>query len=268
MVDWDIKWGSIQKIFRLKVHICFRYVDNIRIFLRTINPGWKWSNFGWIWAPKSDDKNTIEHTKEQLKASFQAIFDFLKFTTEDGSEYEDRMLPTLDFKTLELPDGTVRFEYFYKSMENNRVLDRSTALSKGTIFSALRQNLVRRLLNTSTMVGMDRRLLIVERFIQLLVNSGHKYAFIRSIIQQAITKYIYMVQRSRLKKSDEKYQPLYRPPELKAAERIMCKYVCAHIWFKNLDLGDEFRQGWKCRIKNKAGAKSARKNGKSPLKHR
>ena len=98
---------------------------------------------------------------------------------------------------------------------------------------------------------MNKRLLIVEKFIQLMVNSGHKFQFIRSIIQQAITKYLYMVRRSKLDINDDKFQPLYRPPEYRSAERIMQKYVEAHIWFKRLDLGDEHRHTWKYRIKSK-----------------
>ena len=251
MVDWDMKWSNVQKRFKLKIHLLYRYVDDIRLYLRPINLGWKWSTFGWVWAPTDNDTDVVVHTKEQLKKSFEAIFNFLKFTTEEGSEYADGMLPTLDFKTQTLGNGMIRFEFFNKEMENNRVLDKSTALSKGTIFSALRQNLVRRLLNTCEEVSMNKRLLIVEKFIQLMVNSGHKFQFIRSIVQQAITKYLYMVRRSKLDSNDDKFQPLYRPPEYRSAERIMQKHVEAHIWFKRLDLGDEHRQSWKYRIKSK-----------------
>ena len=136
-------------------------------------------------------------------------------------------------------------------MENNRVLDKSTALSKGTIFSALRQNLVRQMLNTSRLVNMEKRIAIIERFVQLMVNSGHKFQFIRAVVQQAITKYLYMVHRSQLDQEDKMYQPLYRPPNYKSAERIMKKFVGAFIWYKNIDLGDEFRQSWKLKIKTK-----------------
>ena len=253
MAEWDMVWAKTQQQFRLKVQLLYRYVDDIRVYLFPINLGWIWSKDGWTWSTPNDNDQSdiIEHTKQQLKKSFEAVFDFLKFTTEDGNEYSDGMLPTLDFKTLTMSDGIIKFEFFQKAMENNRVLDRTTALSKGTIFSALRQNMVRRLLNTSQSTCMNKRLLIVEKFIQLMVNSGHKFQFIRSIIQQALTKYLYMVERSKLDVNDKRFQPLYRPPEFRSAERIMLKYVESQIWYKRMDLGDEYRQSWKFRIKNK-----------------
>ena len=50
------------------------------------------------------------------------------------------------------------------------------------IFSSLGQDLVRRLLNTSNKEGVEIKLSVIEDFTQLLVNSGHKFAFIKSII--------------------------------------------------------------------------------------
>ena len=186
-----------------------------------------------------------------MQKSFEQIFNFLKFTTETQEDFPNNMLPTLDFKTSVTPGGIIEFEYFHKEMENNRVLERTTALSQGTIFSALRQNLVRRMLNTGEMVPMKTRLLIIERFIQLMVNSGHKFSFIRSVVQQAITKYMYMVRRSKLSEKDPKYHPLYRPQDFRTTERIMQKYTEGLVWYKRVDLKDEFRQGWKRNIKRK-----------------
>ena len=190
-------------------------------------------------------------TRLQLQKSFEYVYDFLLFTTEGEDDYPELMLPTLDFQTRVLGDGQIRYQYFSKKMENNRVLDIQTALSKNTIFSALRQNLVRRLLNTGMMVEQDIRMAIVERFIQLMRNSGHKFAFVRSVVQQALTKVSFMLERSKMDKKNPAFQPLYRPPNFRSAERIITKYVNRFIWFKKIELGDSFRQDWKRRIKRK-----------------
>ena len=95
----------------------------------------------------------------------------------------------------------------------------------------------------------DVRMAIVERFIQLMSNSGHKFTFIRSVVQQALTKFHYMLERASYSIKDPRYQPLHRPPDHKATERIMNKYVSGMVWYKPFDLGDEFRQGWKRRLK-------------------
>ena len=60
-----------------------------------------------------------------------------------------------------------------------------------------------------------------------------------------------MSERAGYNKKNPAFQPLYRPPDHKAAERIMNKYVSAHIWYKQMDLGDPYRQMWKRRIKSK-----------------
>ena len=125
-----------------------------------------------LWLDLDRRKHKHEHCgmdeRLQLQKSFEYVYDFLLFTTEGEDEYPELMLPTLDFQTRVLNDGQIRFQYFSKKMENNRVLDIQTALSKNTIFSALRQNLVRRLLNTGQMVEHDTRMEIIDRFIQLM----------------------------------------------------------------------------------------------------
>ena len=81
-------------------------------------------------------------------------------------------------------------------MENNRV---------STIFSALRQNLTSRMLNSGIMVEIDTRLEIIKRFIQLISNSGHCFSFIRSVIQQGLSKYNYMLERDQMDVENKKY---------------------------------------------------------------
>ena len=105
------------------------------------------------------------------------------------------------------------------------------------------------------MVDQATRLRVIARNIQLLCNSGHRFQFIRSVIQQGIMKYMYMVERSTLRKSDKANQPLYRPPDFRSAERIMNKYISGVTWFKRMDLGDKFRQNWKKRITTKDSMK-------------
>ena len=160
MSTWDSKWAKIQNKLCLKIFLFYRYVDDIRVYLQPLVPGWRWSECGWIWT-NDQTVDPIENTKAEIGRSFEYIFKFLGFTTECQDDYSNGMLPTLDFMTRTLPNGQISFEYFSKDMVNSRVLDFKTALSKGTIFSALRQNLVRRLLNTGTMVDQATRLGII-----------------------------------------------------------------------------------------------------------
>ena len=102
--------------------------------------------------------------------------------------------------------------------------------------------------NTSLDIPQKTRIEIVEDFIQTLVNSGHKYAYIKAIVLQGITKYLYMVERSRLDTDDKRYMPLYRKKEFKMYERMMLKYIEPMIWYSDVQLKDPFRNIWKRRI--------------------
>ena len=134
-------------------------------------------------------------------------------------------------------------------MANNVLLESSTALSKATIFSSLRQDLVRRLLNTRREADWSTRIEVIEEYTQLLANSGHKYAFAKSIILQAITKYEVMVKRSLLNENDKRFTPLYRGRDFKQDERKIMKYVSPFIWFTNENIKDPYRNMWKGKIK-------------------
>ena len=101
---------------------------------------------------------------------------------------------------------------------------------------------MRRLLNTSDLEGFNQRLVVIEEYIQVLVNSGHKYAFIKAIVLQAITKYEYMHYRDNLTTDHIKYQPLYRPRSYNEDRSKILEYM---NWYTNHELGEPFRQGWK-----------------------
>ena len=95
-------------------------------------------------------------------------------------------------------------------MANNLTIQYGTALPKNAIFSSLRQDLIRRMLNCSINLDWDVWLQIIEDFTQLLTNSGHTFAFIKAPTLQALTRYKYMLGRASLDPMDPKFMPLYR----------------------------------------------------------
>ena len=168
------------------------------------------------------------------------MLDFLRFTTESEEEFEEEYLPTLDFQTKVLENGRISFKHFYKPMINNLVLEKGTALNQNTIFSSLRQDLVRRLLNTSRDENLTVRIGVIENFTQLLINSKH--SFIKPIILQALTKYSYIVYRDRLPPKHKKYQHLYRTRTYEDETRKILKYIDFCTWYK--DENDDCHHGY------------------------
>ena len=263
MCLWDTKWASIQNILGLTAILFLRYVDDLRLYLFPINRGWSWDVITKSWKYQHDtcDKRTFdERTKEELRKSFDSVIDCLSFTTETQDDFVSKTLPTLDFQTTTYSNGYIDFTHFSKPMSNNLVIEAGTALPKGTIFSSLRQDLVRRLLNTNRNTPWKNRIQIIEDYTQLLLNSGHKYPFIRAVVTQAITKYEYMYYRSKLHNKNPRFRPLYRNRSYQENDRQIMKYLNPQVWYKDVEIGDCFRKQWKRGIKRKFN----RKNKTSP----
>ena len=191
----------------------------------------------------------------------------LEFTTETQSDFISGTLPTLDFQTRILDNGEIDFTHFTKPMANNILLESNTALSKATIFSALRQDLIRRLLHTRRQTPWEERIKIIEDYTRLLANSGHKYSFSKSIILQAITKYEWMVERSLLEEKDRRYLPLYRNKGFDQPRRKILKYILPSVWYTDDNIKDPYRNQWKNNIKRSFDRKKEKRISNWQSKH-
>ena len=61
-----------------------------------------------------------------------------------------------------------------------------------------------------------------------------------------------MIGRSKLNKSDARYQPLYRARTYDETNRKILKYINFSLWYTREDLGDPFRQKWKKFVNRKS----------------
>ena len=92
-------------------------------------------------------------------------------------------------------------------MMNNLLIQFGTSLEQNVIFSSLRQDLIRRMLNCNRLLPMDERVNIIDEYIQLMSNSGHSYTFTKAVVLQALTKYKSILERADLKEEDERFIP-------------------------------------------------------------
>ena len=69
-----------------------------------------------------------------MAKSLNAVWEFLNFTTEVEGDFNDGVLPTLDFATRVDNTGYIYYKFFSKPMAANTVLSFGTALSKSCIF--------------------------------------------------------------------------------------------------------------------------------------
>ena len=125
-------------------------------------------------------------------------------------------------------------------------------MSKTTIFSSIRQDLCRRLLNTSRLEEIEVFKEVVENYIQILVNSGHQFSFIKAAVLQALTRFKYMEERSRLLRTNPKYRPLYRSRMYNKHSRMILKRIQISTWFNGENLVDPWRHDWKEKSEKKS----------------
>ena len=122
----DRFWAGIQGSWDIKMYLYFRYIDDLRLFLHPINPGWKWGSDGWMFSnPEMDTRSPTERTKEEIKKSLNAVTNFIQFTTE-GEEDFNGFLPTLDFQTQVQSSGKILYKFFSKPMSNNITIQHGT----------------------------------------------------------------------------------------------------------------------------------------------
>ena len=105
---------------------------------------------------------------------------------------------------------------------------------------------------------MEERLSIVDDYVQLLINSGHSFRFIKAVVLQGLTRYKFMLKRANLPVEDPKFLPLYRERKFQGVKRIILKYVEGRTWYKDLNLGDKYHKTWKRKLYNYGLGKNRR----------
>ena len=166
MAVWDNLWSVTQDNWGLLCELFIRYIDDIRVFIKPINRGWFWEGHKWVFDPQRHDIRTMEvRTAEEICKSMNDMMDFLRFTMEKETDFESNWLPTLDTQTQVQNNGKILFKFFSKPTGNNISIQYGSALPRDTVFAALRQELVRRMLNTHRDIPWDDRIQIVEDFI-------------------------------------------------------------------------------------------------------
>ena len=134
----------------IKCKLYMRYIDDLRLYAYPLKQGWIWTDKGWHFdADHIIQEGDIRNTCDQFCKHFNAIMDFLEFTTESEMDFDTRFLPTLDTQTRVLEDGFILYKFFSKPMKNNLVIENGSALPRNIVFGSLRQEVIRRLINTS-----------------------------------------------------------------------------------------------------------------------
>ena len=219
----------------IKILISFRYVDDGRLGMKPISPGWRWTD-GRLQFHKdkvNDDQKVSPQKRTTLLINdiLNSIVSYLKFTTEDCEDFDNHKLPTLDCE-LWVENHKIMYNFYEKPQVSNRLLLKSTALAGSSLKASLTQEGVRRLLNTSLDVGDQVRVDILNKFAMKLINSGFTQDEAQSFMVMAATSFVHKVSLSKLPHNHVDYKPLHLSREYMRGERMFAKAKAKSGWFK------------------------------------
>ena len=93
MQMFDLNWETQVVEAGLRIKLYIRYMDDGRLFLHTVKRGWRWRMGELVyckkWEMEDQDRTLLDITLEVLKESMREVVNYLPFTYEAGSEYED-----------------------------------------------------------------------------------------------------------------------------------------------------------------------------------
>ena len=132
------------------------------------------------------------------------------------------VLPTLDLEIWVREANQIMFQYFEKSMVPNMVIHRRSAMPESTRRATLNQELIRRMVNTSEMVDMSKRIEIIDKYVTKLINSKYTLEQTRSTLIGGLKGFERLLSLSRDTKNP-RWKPLHMPSRWNAKNRRVAK---------------------------------------------
>ena len=209
---WDMSWLKLAKRERLSIVCFFRYVDDCRNMLHAIMEGWRWVDsqfkFSKEWETEDIESglSDFHRTMREVTKAMSSLISFIQFEGEEQGMFPGNKLPTLD-TAIWWENGKLFYEFYEKPTVPNRVLQKDTALAESTVRSSLNQEVVRRLLNCSIDLGVEKKQGFLSTFSQKLINSGFSSSSAQVILVHGVARYVEILNRSKLCKSNPRYRP-------------------------------------------------------------
>ena len=102
MARRDCKWKARMSQENVELEDNGRFMDNARVFMYPVRPGWRWEEGGLWYSQAWEEKDSLisptERTKRVVFWRMQGLTSCLSFTVETAEEFVDNWLPTLGFK--------------------------------------------------------------------------------------------------------------------------------------------------------------------------
>ena len=135
---------------------------------------WRWDRgqlrFRSAWREEDNKISPVERTCRELKKIMNTIYSNLQVEMEHTEMFEDKTLPTLDFRLL-VQDNSVLYLFFQKPVANKCVIHKQSALGENSKIVSHTQNLIRRMKCTRELLPMESRIVFIDEFCWQLISS-------------------------------------------------------------------------------------------------
>ena len=146
----------------------------------------------WMIEEREMGMTSLSKTTEVLQGMMNSICSWLVRTIETEDMFAEKKLPTLDVKiwvTAEQNINIILFMFFEKKMVSPMVLHKRSAMPEGIRRATLNQEMIRRMVNTSEMVPLADRLMVIVDYTQKLINSEYSVDESRDIVVGGLKGY-------------------------------------------------------------------------------
>ena len=163
-----------------------------------------------------------------MLGAMQGLTSCLAFTVETEEDFTDGWLPTLDIKLRVLEDNQIAYTFFTKPTASNKCLQADTALNHNCVVRSLSNEVMRRLANMSSHVGLGERVKVMDEYSLMMVTSGHGMEVVRQSLVSGMKGHVRKVARC-IKEG----KPFHRCASASAQSRKSKKLTQKSSWFKN-----------------------------------
>ena len=237
MLHWDRK--LIQKINNAtneldwELYMYLRYVDDSNFIGRVMPPGARVEGEKIVIKQHCihEDKNIRPdiHTAKVIQELANQICESIQVTIDCPSLHENKKMPILDLE-VQMIENMVEYTHFKKSMVNDTLLMKQSAMPYKMKKASLIQEGVRILRNTSRRLGSNEQVRHLNEFSWRLKISGYEDYERREIIMLATKAY-----EKQVRKDEQQITPLYRPKGYMKDERKIMKASKKTTWYKPYD---------------------------------
>ena len=230
MMRWDRLY--LQKVKRsgMEMLVYERYADDSNQIAKTPPVGSKYDrNKQKVVYDENElriDEQEDKRLARILKEIANTVQEGIVMVEDTPSQNSSGKLPILDMEVWMTEEKKVVYRHYEKPMSNRRVMNAKSAQSSSCKKSVHVQELLRRILNTSSRLNWTTTVApVLTDYMKRMMSAGYHEGYRKSVLGHALRIY------ERMRQEDQDgVRPLYRPPDWQAEERRIDKRRKRYSW--------------------------------------